>query len=508
MNPSELFKHSRWVSDPAQVILNNPKNINAAKGVIAWLQKYFPEHFPAPAPYVHVEMLAIAMFARNAALAVPRGHSKSTLLTFGLAIYQIVMKKKEYIIVASESLDKAELFVTRLRDELEYNHKLIQDHYPAGYKTTDWAKGVFITKTRVRVQAIGYGMSGRGLIWGSTRPDQVYYDDLETTENAGDQTMKDKFLSDLYPAIARNNPDARRTYVGTIINKDALLYETIQDTQLWTSVKYEAKRDDGSMLAPMLYPLADYEQDYQAYKRKGKLSIFYAENHNNPLVQDDEAVFSQKDFRYLEDYIDTDPKIDGSFSRHHIFYDPAMPPSGRTRKKNVDRSAIIVLSTNHKKQWLIREIHANRDAPSKNRDLLFSLSEKYAKPTIYMETIAAQRGMYLEILEDAKRRNKSIKIREIPSHSGSKEARIEQLQPLYVDNLIFHRRDDKNTHILEEELMLFGNTSHDDVSDCLSFAIGRVSYPKERSEIASKTQRDAYYNFFDQPSAVESWKVL
>ena len=502
MTPDDMFKVSRWVSDPAQEILGNTHNINAAKGVIAWLQKYFPSHFPAPAPYVHVEMMAIAMFAKNSALAVPRGHSKSTLLTFGLAIYQIVMKKKEYIVVASESLDKAELFVTRLRDELEFNHQLIEDHYPSGYKTTDWAKGVFITKTRVRVQAIGYGMSGRGLIWGSTRPDQVYYDDLETTENAGDQTMKDKFLSDLYPAIARANPDAKRTYVGTIINKESLLYETIQDTELWTSIKYEAKKDNDDMLAPMLYPLDDYNKDYAAYKRRGKLSIFFAENHNNPLVQDDEAVFNTDDFRYLDD------DSSDEFTKHHIFYDPAMPPSGRTRRKQVDRSAIIVLSTNTKKEWYVREIHANRDTPSKNRDLLFRLTEKYNQPTVFMETIAAQRGMYLEIQEDAKRRGKKMKLREIPSHQGSKEARIEQLQPLYYDNMIFHNKDDKNTKMLEEELMLFGNTSHDDVSDCLSFAIGRVSYPKTQSKIRSRKQRDAYMNLFETKNVSASWKIV
>ena len=498
-----MFKRSRWLSDEAQAILDDKKKIETAKGIIAWLQKYFPSHFPSPAPYVHVEMMAIAYYAKNSALAVPRGHSKSTLLTFGLAMYQIVMKKKEFIVIASESLDKAEMFVTRLRDELEYNASLIEDHYPSGYKTTDWAKGVFITKTRVRVQAIGYGMSGRGLIWGSTRPDQVFYDDLETTENAGDQGMKDKFLSDLYPAIARGNPDAKRTYVGTIINKESLLYETIQDTDLWTSVKYEAKKDNGEMLAPMLYPLVEYERDYKSYKRKGKLSIFYAENHNNPLVQDDEATFDKDDFLYPKD----DEHI-SSFSHHHIFYDPAMPPSGRTRKKYVDRSAIIVLSTNDKKEWYVREIHANRDTPSKNRELLLRLSEKYNTPKVFMETIAAQRGMYLEIIDEAKRKGKNIKLREIPSHKGSKEARIEQLQPLYADHKIFHNPDDKNTDILEEELMLFGNTRHDDVSDCLSFAIGRVTYPKSRSPIKSKTQRDAYTNFFDKQDISCNWKIL
>lgn len=502
MQADQMFKQSRWLSDEAQEILSDKKKIDTAKGIIAWLQKYFPSHFPAPAPYVHVEMMAIAYYAKNSALAVPRGHSKSTLISFGLAIYQIVMKKKEFIVIASESLDKAEMFVVRLKDELEYNIQLVEDHYPSGYKTTDWAKGVFITKTRVRVQAIGYGMSGRGLIWGSTRPDQVFYDDLETTENAGDQGMKDKFLSDLYPAIARANPDAKRTYVGTIINKESLLYETIQDTDLWTSVKYEAKKDDGSMLAPMLYSEEDYNMDYKSYKRKGKLSIFFAENHNNPLVQDDDAVFNSENF--------ITPKNDkhrASFTKHHILYDPALPPSGRTKIKKVDRSAILVVSTNAKKEWYVREIHANRDAPSKNRELIYKLSKRYDRPIIFMETIAAQRAMFLEMRDEAKRKGHSITLREIPSHKGSKEARIEQLQPLYDDHMIFHNENDKNTKILEEELMLFGNTSHDDVSDCLSFGLTRLSYPNSVKTEDNRRTYDSWDKLF-KPREDNSWKIL
>jgi hypothetical protein len=72
MKSNDLFKYSKWASDRAEEIINDKAKINAAKGVIAWLQKYFPSHFPAPAPFVHVEMMAIAMFSRNAALAVPR----------------------------------------------------------------------------------------------------------------------------------------------------------------------------------------------------------------------------------------------------------------------------------------------------------------------------------------------------------------------------------------------------------------------------------------------------
>ena len=151
---------------------------------------------------------------------------------------------------------------------------------------------------------------------------------------------------------------------------------------------------------------------------------------------------------------------------YYIAYDPALPPSGRTKTKYVDRSAIIVLGTDSKENWYIVKIYANRDTPSKNRELLLNLAKKYKPHKVWMETIAAQRAMYMEIKDEMKRKDIKFPFEEIHSQSGSKEARIEQLQPLYASGRIYHNKDDKEQIELERELMLFGRTPHDDRSDC------------------------------------------
>lgn len=495
-----MYKTNKYLSKAAQDILSNKDNIKKARSAMIFMQTYFPNHFPSKEPPAHIEWLALAMCSpHNTVIAAPRAHSKSTLLSFGLALYYIVHLDHKYIVIASESLDKATMFVTRLRDELTYNNDLIRDYCPEGFKTTDWAKSDFTTSTRIKVEAIGYGQSGRGLIFEHSRPDLVIYDDLETTENAGDQTMKDKFDSDLYPAIARSNPNHRRIYVGTIIRKGALLEDTLNDER-WVSARYEATDssipdDDltnSDMLAPQLYPVEQYIQDKRAARNKGKLSIFMAEAHNNPNIQDNEQIFRDEYYKY---YTTKEQNLN-----YYIAYDPAMPPSGRTRKDNVDRSAIIVLATDGKKNWYLIHIEANRKAPSENRQILISLMKKYKPKITWMETISAQRGMYLEILDEMRRQDVRYPLREIPSHKGTKEARIEQLQPLYAQGRIYHNKEDKNTHILEEELRMFGNTPHDDISDCLSFFINRVQYPN----IGYNTEARGTYR---QNNTV-SWKVV
>jgi predicted phage terminase large subunit-like protein len=222
--------------------------------------------------------------------------------------------------------------------------------------------------------------------------------------------------------------------------------------------------------------------------------------HNNPMVADNEMTFKQE---YFQPYRELPSNL-----KYFIAYDPAMPPSGRTKLSRVDKSAMVVLGTDSSENWYVVKVMANRDAPAKNRELLFNLAKKYQPQVVWMETIAAQRSMYIEIKDEMKRKGIKFPFREIPSHIGSKEGRIEQLQPLYESGRVYHNKEDGNMLELERELMLFGRTPHDDISDCLSFFLNKVTYPKGIGKIASKTVRDAYDNFFSQNDVSCNWKTL
>ena len=503
MDYDDLYKVNPWYNDEAEAIIANPEYRKQAEAVILFLQTYLPNHFPSNHPELHVEMVMLAMFSeKNTVLAVPRSHSKTTLLSFGLAIYYIVFLEFKYIMIVSESYDKAESFVTRIRDELEYN-KMLSDDFSGGkgFKTTDWAKGEIVTKTRIKVQALGYGQSGRGHVFEDTRPDLYIMDDLLTTENAGDVKLRRKFSSDIYPAIARANPKHRRMYVGTIIMDGDLLAQTLVDER-WCAARYEAtiEDDDGEevMIAPMLYPREQYLEDKKAARKNGEVSIFMAEYHSNPTIFDGENTFHPEMF---QGYV----KKPEGFYFYYILYDPAMPPSGRTRIQAVDKSAILVIATDSDKNWWIEEIHANRATPIDNYELIFRLNKKYPIRKVFMETIAAQRSMYLNIISLMKERKIKMPLEEVPSHKGSKEARIEQLQPLYATNSIFHKENQCDE--LEKELLLFGNTPHDDISDALSFGINRLKYPRKSEKQVSSPMSDAYDKMFNKkPTA--NWKII
>lgn len=498
--PDDIFKNEFWCNEKGLRAIEADSLRKEAKAIMLFGQTYFPEFFPSNYPSIHVDILALMLSSSSLkAVAVPRGHAKSTVISFLLVMYRIVMQKRKFVVIVSESEDKAKDFVIRIRDELEYNRKLIRDFcLEEKYKTTDWSKTDFITSTGVRVTAKGAGQSLRGMIFKDTRPDMVVLDDIETNETAGTDAVTDYVLSNVLPAVNKRGIwDV--CYVGTIIKDMSTLHRMLINEE-WCSSKWECLDEHGEMIAPMLLSKDEYLRSKRMYESLGKMSVFFAEMHNNPMVADSAQVFKQE---YFQKY---DKVPDGC--NYYIAYDPAMPPSGRTKVKRVDMSAIIVLATDNKENWYVVRAYANRDTPSKNRELLFRLAKKYNPNVVWMETIAAQRAMYMEIKDEMNRKMIKFPLREIPSHSGSKEARIEQLQPLYEAGRVYHNKEDKVIPDLERELLLFGRTPHDDLSDCLSFFINKVKYPRKQHKIESRKQRDAYENFFDRNNNVATWRIV
>ena len=497
----DIFKENYWVNAKGAVAINAKSNRARAEAIMLFGQTYFPEHFPSKHPDIHTDILALFSSTNKfKSSAVPRGHSKSTLVSFLMAIYRIVFMERKFIVIVSDSEDKAIDFVVRIRNELEYNTKLINDFTNGeGFKTTDWSKSDFATKTGIRVIAKGAGQSLRGSIHKDTRPDCIIIDDFETNETAGSDKLINYMLTDIFKSVnKRGLYDI--CYIGTIIKDMSVLHQMLINDE-FASMKVEAVNDEDEMIAPMLLCREEYEREKRISYQLGKMSVFYAEYHNNPMVADNDQTFKQEYFQYFKE-----EEIDISTLNVYIAYDVAMPDRVGKRGK-ADRTAIIVLGVDSKENWYVLRVHLNRDTPSKNRELLFNLAKKYKPHKVWVETISAQRAVYLEIYEEMKRRGIKFPFEEIPSQSGTKEARIEQLQPLYESGRVYHKPKDQSTMDLERELLLFGRTSHDDASDCLSFFLNRVKYPKRQIQDIGKRKIDFYDKFFDKPLS-SSWKII
>ena len=157
---------------------------------------YFPHYFSRPSPEFHRELDAIwqdgvlkgltpstpklvkqisRMNGCKRVVAAPRGHAKSTSLTFKGTIHAVVYGYKHYPIIISDSSDQAEGFLDNIRVEFEENEAIREDFGDLTGKV--WRSNVLVTSTNIKVEAIGSGKKIRGRKHRNWRPDLLILDE-------------------------------------------------------------------------------------------------------------------------------------------------------------------------------------------------------------------------------------------------------------------------------------------------------------------------------------------
>lgn len=173
--------------------------------------------------------------------AAPRGHAKSTFVSFAFPIWCICYNYKKTIILISCSADMARLFLMRIREELEFN-KEIQKAFGRLQGMSKWNNSEILTSTGIYVVGKGAGQQMRGLNFQS-RPDLVIIDDLESEESVATETQRatlDKWFNGAVMKMGAPNCDF--FFIGTVLSYDSLLYKllTLPNYSMWRRRIYKA----------------------------------------------------------------------------------------------------------------------------------------------------------------------------------------------------------------------------------------------------------------------------
>ena len=173
--------------------------------------------------------------------AAPRGHAKSTFVSFAFILWCICYEYKRTIILISCSADMARLFLTRIREELEFN-EMIHKTFGKLQGNAKWNNSEFLTTTGVYCVGKGAGQQMRGLNFKS-RPDLVVIDDLESEESVATETQRatlDKWFSSA--VMKMGSPNCDFFFIGTVLSYDSLLYKllTLPTYSMWERRIYRA----------------------------------------------------------------------------------------------------------------------------------------------------------------------------------------------------------------------------------------------------------------------------
>lgn len=480
---------------------------------------YFPHYFSRPSPEFHRELDAIwqqgvlkgrypltaadtktisRLPGVRRAVAAPRGHAKSTNLTFKGTMHSTLYGYKHYPIIISDSSEQAEGFLDNIRVEFEENTAILEDFGPLAGSV--WRSNVLVTKTNIKIEAIGSGKKIRGRKHRNWRPDLIILDDVENDENVRTPEQRKKLKDWFDKAVSKCGDDYTDiVYIGTLLHYDSLLAKTLTNPA-YRSIKYKAvirfsQADDlWQQWETIFTDLSndDREADalafFQAHKTamlegtqvlwEEKLSYydlmvmrvsegeasFNSEEQNEPINPDD-CLFMEEWFDY---YNEAEVNFGDPAFDFFGFIDPSL---GKTKRS--DFSAIVTLAKHKGSGYMyvvdadIERRHPDRiiaDVLAKERWLRASFGHGYRK--LGAETNQFQWFLKEELAKASAKAGLYLPIEEV-QQTSDKVMRVQTLQPDVKNKYIkFNRRHKR----LLEQLTQFPMGAHDDGPDALEGA--------------------------------------
>ena len=523
----ETFLHKD--SDPARVRLlkeyeaglpvTGPEGIRKRLGAIDmefFGRAYFPHYFSRPSPEFHRDLDAIwqqgvlkgryPLAPRDAraisrmpgcrrAVAAPRGHAKSTTLTFKGTMHAVLYGYKHYPIILSDSSDQAEGFLENIRVEFEENGLIREDFGDLQGKV--WRNNVILTASGIKVEAIGSGKKIRGRKHRNWRPDLLVLDDIENDENVRTPEQRLKLSNWFNKAVSKAGDDYTDiVYIGTLLHYDSLLAHTLSNPG-YKSIKYKAvlafsdAEDLWKQWEDIYTDLSNdsHEEDARAFFEahreemlegtkvlwEEKLSYydlmkmrvdegeasFNSEEQNEPINPDD--------CLFQEEWLDYYNEAEVDFKdRNFIFFGFVDPSLGKT--KHSDFSAIITLAKHKATDYMyvydadIERRHPDRiiaDILEKERRLRRDFGKGYKK--FGCETVQFQWFLKEELVKASAKAGLYLPVEEVPQ-TADKVLRIQTMQPDIKNKYIKFSRRHKR---LLEQLLQFPMGAHDDGPDAL-----------------------------------------
>jgi predicted phage terminase large subunit-like protein len=307
---------------------------------------------PKPIPGIHREWWALCLSSHpQVAIAAPRGHAKSTAITFAYVLYVMLERLETHLLLLGSNEELAAAFLYDIKTELNENDLLRADYgVKKLLKETETEIIVeFHDGVKFRIIVKGAGQRMRGLKWERKRPSAVVFDDLEDEEMVLNEQRREKFRRWFYGAvkpILRAGGKIRG--VGTIIGFDSLLERMMpnvkdpatvveplrtycKDPKGWASVKYRAHNYDFSqILWPEQRNAEDLKKIRSEYAAMGMSDVYGQEYLNDP-IDSATAYFRASDFL---------PMRPQDFETRKTYYSAADLAIGET-----ERNAYTVLIT-------------------------------------------------------------------------------------------------------------------------------------------------------------------
>ena len=351
-------------------------------------------HNPVKSPSVHREWWDLCCSDdRYVALAAPRGHAKSTAISFAYVLAAVLFQEHSFVVIISDTESQSTLFLNDIKKELIENEDIIQ-LFGVEKLEKDQETDIVVRMSdghRFRIMAKGSEQKLRGLKWRGMRPDLIIGDDLENDEIVMNPDRRAKFSrwmnAAVLPCLSYNG---KIRIVGTILHMDSYLenrmprlhakttiieplrvYSTSKVVG-WRSIKYRAHSDEfEKILWPEMFSEKWFREKRASLVAQGQADIYNQEYLNNP-IDESRAYFRREDMLPITDAVLQDILQEKIPLNYFIGADLAV-----TTKQKSDFTVFVVVGIDSSNMMYVFEVIRGRYDTREIIDLFFELEQKY-----------------------------------------------------------------------------------------------------------------------------------
>lgn len=414
----------------------------------------------------------------------PRGHGKSTRMTFAFPLWCLIFKKAYYIIIIGASGDQGVEQLDNIKYAIEENDLIIEDfgqlHKPNSGMT--WTSSYLQLDNGTAIQAKGKGGSLRGARNKQHRPDMVIVDDVFKDMEAESQKLRDAVDKWFRRTVLPLGSDALFIVVNTITNEDDLPSRLMKDIiagkmENWIGLRFSAEcppeegEEHGKPLWPQRY---SWEELKKIQNRLGTLA--YAQEYLSQPLSDEDRLFKAAWIQKVRKAdMPSGMKIFGGIDPATGAHDQSALVTIGVEKGNGSR--VYVLSSSGK-----------TESTSKFTRRIIESFKFYKHKRLFMETVQFQAVYKDQILKDARDEGVTLPIRGVSPGRASKTVRLMSLSPLVENGLLVFGPGNEQ---LIDQLVGYPAAGFDDLCDALYYAV-RASEKGSASYVAADVSNDEY----------------
>ena len=480
----------------------------------AFAEVYLKNNCSAPYSKMHLGMfkklLNITKKRRaKVAIAAPRGHAKSTIVSLVYVLWCALYLKERLILIASNTREQANALLKDIKHQLRFN-PLISSDFPEicqVKRPKPWRGNKIQLPNGAMICAYGAGQSPRGIKNDKDRPGLIIADDLENEEQVESEEQREKLRSWFSGTLLNTgHPDTNVIVIGTILNHNSLLanlvdpertpgwdgktYRAVEEfsdnPQLWerwsaifrSRDEYKGKtgaagakkyfwfrRERMLKGTKVLWPEWESYYDLMVLRETEGDVYFQREKQNCPL-DPKQCIFKKENMHFWDDeFRDTQHLIE-AIGRRGSFYGACDPSLGRSAKG--DYTAIIVLLKDNRNGILYviaaDLIYCIPDATIRR---IIQYADIYRFSQFAVESNNFQQLMVDELKRRLRSKGHNIIIKSL-QHSSQKHSRICSLEPYVSQGLLRFSR--KHQQLLQQ-LIQFPLAKNDDGPDALEMAV-------------------------------------